>query len=165
MQDKDVYMRAFPTHAHVTLAAKRRRRENRMAHNRGMQQAIQGREPSLYARIGGYDVIAAVIDEMLALLKADPRFARFGTGRSADSHRRTRQLIVDQMCSLSAGPCFYPGRDMQTSHAGLGITESEWIVSMEHTSQALIKSGVGDPERSEFLALFEQYRREIVEKP
>jgi hemoglobin len=130
-----------------------------MPHNREMKEGNR----TLYVRMGGYDVIAAVIDELLALMKTDPRFARFGTGRSADSHRRTRQLIVDQMCSLSGGPCFYAGRDMQTSHAGLRITEMEWQASMEHTAQALTKNGVADRERAEFLSLFEQYRSEIVE--
>ena len=32
--------------------------------------------PSLYRRLGGYDVIAAIIDDMFALLRADPAFAR-----------------------------------------------------------------------------------------
>jgi hypothetical protein len=53
--------------------------------------------------MGGYDVIAVIIHKMLALLKADARFARFGLGRSADSHRRTWQLIVDQLCNLCGG--------------------------------------------------------------
>ena len=31
-------------------------------------------EASLYKRIGGYDVIAAVIDDVFAFMRADPRF-------------------------------------------------------------------------------------------
>jgi hemoglobin len=83
-------------------------------------------ELSLYRRLGGYDAIAAIIDDLFALLRGDPRFSRFGTGRSIDSQQRARQLIVDQICWLSRGPCYYIGRDMNTSHAGLGITEPEW---------------------------------------
>jgi hypothetical protein len=41
---------------------------------------------SLYKRLGGYDVIAAVIDDMFTAMRADPAFARFGAGRSLDSH-------------------------------------------------------------------------------
>jgi hemoglobin len=83
-------------------------------------------EVSLYRRLGGYDVIASIIDDMFLLLQADPRFTRFGTGRSMDSLKRARQLIVDQICALSGGPCVYIGRDMKTSHTGLNITNSEW---------------------------------------
>lgn len=119
--------------------------------------------PSLYRRLGGYDVIAAIIDDMFALLRADPAFARFGAGRSTDSHMRARQLLVDQMCELTGGPCHYIGRDMKTSHAGLAISEAEWDANMKHADAALIAHGVAETERAEFLALFEQYRGDIVE--
>jgi hemoglobin len=118
---------------------------------------------SLYQRMGGYDVIAAVIDDLFAVLHDDPAFARFFGGRSEDSAIRSRQLLVDQMCALSGGPCQYIGRDMQTSHSGLGITDAEWEANMEAADAALAKNGVGDAERTEFLALFERYRDDIVE--
>jgi len=119
--------------------------------------------PSLYRRLGGYDVIAAIIDDMFALLRADPAFARFGSGRSTDSHMRARQLLVDQMGELTGGPCYYIGRDMLTSHAGLAISAAEWDANMKHADAALLKNGVPDAERAEFLALFERYRDDIVE--
>ena len=62
---------------------------------------------TLYRRLGGYDVIAAVIDEFLSRFRSDPRLARFGGGRSLDSRQRTRQLIVEQICSLAGGPRMY----------------------------------------------------------
>jgi hemoglobin len=120
---------------------------------------------SLYNRLGGYDVIARVIDDMFAALRADPSFARFGAGRSIDSHNRARQLLVDQICQLSGGPCIYIGRDMKTSHAGLGISPSEWEANMEHAKAALAKNKVQESQRGEFLDLFERYRDEIVEMP
>jgi hemoglobin len=118
---------------------------------------------SLYKRIGGYDVIAAVIEDLFALMRADSRFARFGVGRSVDSRRRAQQLTVDLICSASGGPCYYMGRDMRTSHAGLQITESEWEASLEMTRKALQHHSVGLQEQSEFLALFEQFRKDIVD--
>ncbi|MDT5096470.1 MAG: hemoglobin [Mycobacterium sp.] len=120
-------------------------------------------ETSLYQRMGGYDVIAAAIDHLFAILHGDPAFARFFGGRSEDSVIRSRQLLVDQMCALSGGPCHYIGRDMKTSHSGLRITNVEWETNMEASDAALAKNGVGDVERGEFLALFERYRDEIVE--
>ena len=121
-------------------------------------------ESSLYRRIGGYDVIAAVIDDMFAALREDPTFARFGPGRSVDSHNRARQLLVDQMCQLSGGPCHYIGRDMKTSHAGLAITEAEWVQNMRLATAALRKNDVADGESADFIGLFERYRRDIVEE-
>ena len=120
-------------------------------------------ETSLYKRIGGYDVIAGIIDDLFALMRADSRFARFGAGRSLDSRRRAQQLTIDLICSASGGPCYYMGRDMRTSHAGLQITESEWEASLEMTRKALQNHSVGPQEQSEFLALFEQFRKDIVD--
>jgi hemoglobin len=121
-------------------------------------------EETLYRRLGGYDVIAAVLDEFLSRFRSDPRFARFGGGRSLDSRQRARQLLVDQICSLAGGPCVYIGRDMKTAHVGLGITEAEWQANMQHASAALEKYGVALREKEEFLAIFEQYKNNIVEK-
>jgi hemoglobin len=120
-------------------------------------------EQTLYRRLGGYDVIAAVVDDMFAALRADPAFARFGAGRSIDSHNRARQLLVDQMCELSGGPCVYIGRDMTTSHRGLGISAAEWTANMKHAEAALLAHHIAEAERAEFLGLFERYRHEIVE--
>ena len=119
---------------------------------------------TLYQRLGGYDVIAAVIDEFLSRFRSDPRLARFGGGRSLDSRQRTRQLIVDQICSLSGGPSVYIGRDMKTAHAGLGISETEWQANLRHAAGALEEYGVAPREREEFLAIFQRYKDEIVEK-
>jgi len=118
---------------------------------------------TLYKRLGGYDAIAGIVDDLFARLREDPRFQRFASGRSLDSHHRARQLLVDQLCMLSGGPCIYIGRDMKTSHAGLNITEQEWEANLRHASAALEKFKIPAKERQEFLALFEQYKGDIVE--
>ena len=121
------------------------------------------KENSLYNRLGGYDVIAALVDNMLELLKQDPRFGRFGTGRNLDSHRRARQLSVDLICHLAGGPSFYMGRNMKTSHEGLAITKTEWEVSIDCARQALRELGIGPRETNEVVGLLEKFKSDIVE--
>ena len=118
----------------------------------------------LYARLGGYDKIAAIVHGLFARMQADPRFARFGTGRSIDSRRKTEQLTVIQLCALAGGPCYYTGRDMATAHHGLGITQQEWAASLDHARVALHENGIGDQEQKEFLILFESYRNDIIDE-
>jgi hemoglobin len=120
-------------------------------------------DKSLYQRLGGYDVIAAIVDDLLNRLRADPQFTRFASGRSVDSHNRTRQLLVDQICALAGGPCVYIGRDMKASHAGLGITESEWEANMRYTAASLDKFSIPEKEKKEFLELFLRYKQDVVE--
>jgi hemoglobin len=119
---------------------------------------------SLYERLGRYDGIAAIADEYLKGIRADPQFARFA-GRGADSLQRSRQLLKDQWCALSGGPCTYIGRDMKTAHAGLAITEAEWAVSMKYLAAALDKKSLPAQERKEFLALVDSLKKHFVERP
>jgi hemoglobin len=100
---------------------------------------------------------------MFSALRADPAFARFASGRSLDSHKRARQLLVDQMCELTGGPCHYIGRDMRTSHDGLAISGAEWDANMKYADAALMKNGITGAEKVDFLGLFERYRNDIVE--
>ena len=119
--------------------------------------------PTLYERVGRYDGIATIVDEYFKGVRADPQFARFG-GRGADSLARARQLLKDQLCALTGGPCAYIGRDMKTAHGGLGITEADWGVNMKHMTEALEKAHIADSEKDEFLALIESLKPQIVEK-
>jgi hemoglobin len=120
---------------------------------------------SLYRRLGGYDTIAAIIADLFQLLKEDERFRRFAQGRGLDSRARTQQLTVELICSLSGGPCLYLGRDMKTSHLGLGITSEEWAANLTLAAKVLEKHGVAAQEKQEFLELFERYRADIVDVP
>jgi hemoglobin len=120
---------------------------------------------TLYKRMGGYDVIAAVVDDFIGQLGKDEAFKRFGGGRSGDSLHRTRQLVVDQICFLAGGPCVYIGRDAKTVHAGLAITQEEWDLSIKHFQIALDDQKVAAAEQKDFMALIQKLHDDVVEKP
>jgi hemoglobin len=117
---------------------------------------------TLYARLGGYDAIAGLVDEFLQTLASEPRMARFGA-MNLDSRRRNRQLTLDFICAATGGTAFYLGKDMKTSHAGLGITASEWQLAMDHVRSALVKFKVPERESKELIALIDGLAPEIVE--
>lgn len=122
-------------------------------------------EPSLYHRLGGYDPIVAVMTDYVNRIRTDSRFARFSGGRSTDKKMRDLQLNIDYMCRIAGGPVYYLGRDLQTSHAGLNITEDEWNANMQHMAAALDAQKIRERERKEFLTLWEGMKRDIVEAP
>jgi len=72
-----------------------------------------GSEKTIYARIGGYDTLAAIVDEFLQTAAADPRMERFSNAMSLDTRRRNPQLTLEYLCSATGGPAFYLGRDMK----------------------------------------------------
>jgi len=120
--------------------------------------------PTLYKRLGGYDAIAAVTDDFIGRLAADKQLNRFLVGLSADSQKRLRQLVVDQLCEATGGPCIYIGRSMKTSHAGLGITESDWDLTVKHLVATLDKFKVPEKEKKELLTIASSLKGDIVEK-
>ena len=122
-------------------------------------------KPSLYKRLGGYDAIAAVSDDFLGRLAADKQLARFLTGRSEDNMKKLRQNFVDQICAVTGGPCVYIGRDMKTTHKGMGITEADWTAAVNDLVATLDKFKVQGDERAELLAAVSSLKKDVVEKP
>ncbi len=104
-------------------------------------------------------------DDFLGRLSADPAFTRFFAGHSTDSIKRIRQNIVDQLCAMTGGPCVYLGRDMKTSHAGLGVTEKDWDTSVKLLVATLDKFSVPAKEKDEVLGAVGALKKDIVEKP
>jgi hemoglobin len=54
---------------------------------------------TLYARLGGYDAIAAVANDLLPRLRNDPQLGRFWKNRAEDSITREKQLLIDYLCA------------------------------------------------------------------
>lgn len=134
------------------------------ASNTAAQAPVASSTPTLYKRLGGYDAIAAVSDDFIGRLASDKQLSRFLVGLSADSQKRLRQLVVDQLCEATGGPCIYIGRSMKTSHAGLNITENDWDVTVKHLVATLDKFKVPEKEKNEFLALASSLKPDIVQK-
>jgi len=122
-------------------------------------------EKSLYERVGGYNALAAVVDDFIVRLVTDKQFEKFFSGASNDSKKRIRQHILDQFCAATGGPCVYMGREMKTSHAGLGITNAEWDAAAKHLVASLDKFKVPEKEKGEILAFVTSLKKDIVEKP
>lgn len=119
---------------------------------------------TLYARLGGYDAIAAVADDLLPRLMSDPQLGRFWENRAADSIRREKQLLIDFLCASAGGPLYYTGRDMATSHKGMGISAGDWEAFLGHLRATLDKFQVPAGERRDVLAFVESTKAAIVER-
>jgi hemoglobin len=134
------------------------------ASNTAAQSPAASSAPTLYKRLGGYDAIAAVSDDFIGRLASDKQLSRFLVGLSVDSQKRLRQLVVDQLCEATGGPCIYIGRSMKTVHAGLNITENDWDLTVKHLVATLDKFKVPEKEKNEFLTLASSLKPDIVQK-
>lgn len=119
-------------------------------------------EPSLYDRLGGYDMIAATVDAFFERFGADPELAPFLGGINAAEGARIRQRFVDFICARTGGPCVYLGRDMRSAHEGLPITDAHFDRVVGHIRDALRAVGVPETAASELMEMVEALRSQIV---
>ncbi len=77
---------------------------------------------------------------------------------------RLKQLLVDQICEASGGPCKYTGRTMKAAHKGMGVSNKDWDALVEDLVKALNKFKVPKAEQQELLGLLGPMKKDIVEK-
>lgn len=114
---------------------------------------------SLYDRLGGKDAITVVIDDFVANVAADKRInARF----AKTNLPHLKQMLVDQVCQATGGPCTYTGKSMKDAHKGMQITEAEFNALVEDLTQSLDKHNVGATEKTELLTALGSLKGDIV---
>jgi hemoglobin len=118
---------------------------------------------SLYERLGGYDAIFAVTNDLLDRMEKDPQLGRFCQHRGADGVKRERQLIVDFLVAATGGPLYYKGRDMKLSHQGMRISEGDWTIFLKHADATLKAFNVPPAEYDEVVAFVQSTKADIVE--
>jgi hemoglobin len=115
---------------------------------------------SLYERLGGHESIDAVVDDFVARCAADDRIN--GKFARTDIPRLT-QMLKDQVCMATGGPCTYPGRSMRETHDGMGVTAGEFDALVGDLVATLDQFGVAKAEQDELLGILGPLRGDIVE--
>jgi len=121
------------------------------------------REKTLYERLGGYDAISAVANDLLPRLQTDPQLGRFWAHRGEDGVKREKQLLIDFLCTSAGGPVYYRGRDMVLTHSGMRISEKDWNVFLGHAAATLAKFQVPEAEQRDVVAFVQSLKKQIVE--
>jgi len=127
--------------------------------------APQQSKDSLYQRLGGYEAIVAVVDDVVLRLVADKQLGRFWEHRGNDGIDREKQLIVDFIAAKAGGNLYYRGREMKLSHIGMRISESDWDIFMQHLEATLDKFKLPVKERNDVIAFMKSTKDDIVELP
>lgn len=117
---------------------------------------------TLYDRLGGKDGVAAVVDSLIKNVAADPDVKKAFAKTTGPKLDHLKQMINDQICEATGGPCKYTGKDMKTAHAGMKITEKEWDAFVKDFTLALSENKVGDKETGELLAIIAPMHDDIV---
>ena len=127
----------------------------------GCRKAQPSNEKTLYQRLGGGTAIGAVVDDFLANVSADTRINHFFLDADMGKIKTGLVTLIGQ---ATGGPEHYTGRDMKTTHAGLGIASADFDALVEDLARSLDKLEVRPKEKGELLALLGAMKGDIVEK-
>ena len=128
----------------------------------GSSGSTKSADKSLYDRLGGKTAITAVVDDFVGRVAADNRI----NGKFANANiPRLKAMLVDQICQASGGPCTYTGRDMKSTHAGMGVSSSDFDALVGDLVATLNKFKVPEREKNELLGALGPMKGDIVEKP
>jgi hemoglobin len=116
-------------------------------------------QASLYERLGGYNGIAAITEDIWANHTANEAIKQ----RYLNSDPETvKRLVREMFCAGTGGPETYTGKDMLTTHRGMNISDHEFVSVVDDVLDALTKNSVGQRERDEVLCILYSMKNDIV---
>jgi hemoglobin len=117
------------------------------------------RAATLFEQMGGATVLHAAVDRFTDIVEADSRI-NFTFAETDLS--KFKNLLYEQLCELSGGPCRYTGRDMRTAHQKLMIDTAQFDALAEDLYLALGRCGVPYRLQNKLMAKLAPMKRDIV---
>lgn len=122
-------------------------------------------EKSLYDRLGGFNPIAATVDDLVdrlyvnGTLNANPAIkAVHDLGNKAGF----KYIVTAWVVEKTGGQKMYPGRTMDKAHAHLGVTDREFDIVLNECRTTFYKFNVPAKELEEVMAILEAQRPQVV---
>jgi len=117
---------------------------------------------SLYERVGGDPAIRAVMEGLYARIVGDPELAPIFERVNIERHSRRAAAFV---AAATGGPTPWAGRDMETAHRALHVTNEQFDRVAVHLNDTLAAMSVPEPLAGELLILVGSLRAQIVGSP
>ena len=116
-------------------------------------------EATLYEQIGGEPVLRKTVEEFMIIMEKDDRI-NFSFGNTDTA--KFKQLLFEQLCNITGGPCAYTGRTMKESHEKLDINNTMFNALAEDVYLAFDRAGVPYRLQNKVMAIFAPMQRDIV---
>ena len=120
---------------------------------------------SLYEQLGGIYAIAAVVDDFIERVHANPIINANPLVKAAYEHITLpglKYLVTEQLGAATGGPQHYSGRSMLDSHEHMKITEAEWEAFIGEFSNSMRVFEVPNSVEMELVAIINSTKAEIV---
>jgi hemoglobin len=115
----------------------------------------------VYKDFGELPGLTALMDDFMTQLLADPRTRPFFEQADQAS---VKKHLTEQFCVILGGPCTYTGRDMKTTHDGLGITRGNFNALVEDLQIVMNRRRIPFHSQNKLLAKLAPMHRDIESK-
>ena len=114
---------------------------------------------SLYERLGGTPKVSAFVNQTIDTVATNPKM-----NQSFDkvNVQHVKDMLIEQICSLTGGGCRYTGDNMHDVHAGHHISNAEFFDLVEVLRDAMRAQNVPLPARNELLEILAPMKRDVV---
>ena len=115
----------------------------------------------LFERLGGRDGIAKVVEDVMVNHFANPLIST----RFSHATQTVQQLTdhaVEFFCTGLSGVPTYTGRALPDAHAGMNISEQEFLAAIDDILAAMAKNGAGELEQAEVLKILYGMKGDVV---
>jgi len=128
-----------------------------LAATAGAQMAAA--DPSVYRAFGEKPGLVKLMDDLMLRIEANPRLA----AQFKDSKKdHVKQMLVEQFCQVTGGPCVYKGADMKSAHANLDINKGDFNLLVEVLQQAMDGQGIPFRAQNQLLAQLAPMHRDVI---
>jgi len=139
-------------------------------------EKVPGKTP-LFDRLGGQEGIAKIVDDFIPRALHDPRvnWDRSGVksgnffhhtsvawNPTPDNVAQLKKHMVEFFALATGGPAHYTGREIQSAHSNMKISNPEFDAAVGDLKASLDRLQVPNQEQKELLAIVESTRPQIV---
>jgi len=103
------------------------------------------------------------VDVFLEKVRADPEIEKFFIGMGTDTRNQSRQKNKNLLCYNTGGPCTKINRPLKQAHAGLGLTDKDFYIVVDHLSTTLKECKVPQREYDEVMTNVSGLRSYMVD--
>lgn len=132
------------------------------AQNSAPTAPVIATDQSLFNDFGGREGLVALMDDFMISLLADPLTKPFF---EASDQVKVKNHLVEQFCVILNGGCTYSGRDMRTTHEGMGVTQAGFYSLVESLQKSMAKRDIPFRAQNKLLGALAPQHRDIVARP
>ena len=122
-------------------------------------QSAAAADDALFRALGARPGIDAIVDDFVPRLVADPRTSEFFR-KTNQAH--LKQMLSEQFCVVSGGPCVYTGLPMKTAHQDMDIAKGDFNALVEVLQASMDAQHVPFSTQNQLLARLAPMHRDIV---